>query len=109
MNQLAGKRCIPCSGGIRPIKGDEITKMLENLKDWKVVEEHHLEKDYIFKDYKQALDFVNAVSAIAEDEKHHPDLQLAWGKVKVRIYTHKIEGLSESDFILAAKCDLVTV
>jgi 4a-hydroxytetrahydrobiopterin dehydratase len=74
---------------------------------WKVVDEHHLAKDYSFKDFKEALDFTNRVGALAEEEGHHPDIHLAWGKVKITLYTHSIGGLSENDFILAAKADSV--
>jgi len=73
------------------------------------VQEHHIAKSFLFPDFKTALDFVNRVGAVAEQEGHHPDLCLAWGKVDVEIYTHKIKGLTESDFILAAKTDEVYV
>ena len=79
----------------------------QQLPDWKIVEEHHVAKSFLFADFKTALDFVNRVGAIAEQEGHHPDLVLSWGKVDVQIYTHKIRGLTESDFILAAKIDEV--
>lgn len=77
---------------------------MEDLKgDWKVVNEHHLEKEYQFKDFKEALDFTNQIGALAEEEGHHPDIHLGWGKVRIALWTHKINGLSENDFILAAK------
>jgi 4a-hydroxytetrahydrobiopterin dehydratase len=72
---------------------------------WQVVNEHHLEKDYKFKDFREALSFTNKVGELAEAQGHHPDIYLAWGKVKVTIWTHKVNGLTESDFVLAAKAD----
>jgi 4a-hydroxytetrahydrobiopterin dehydratase len=105
-NPLAHKKCIPCSKGTPALKGKELQKLLEQVPSWHIVEEHHLEKSYTFPDFKQALHFVNQVGAIAELEGHHPDIYLSWGKVTIQIWTHKIDGLSESDFILAAKCDI---
>ena len=106
MSELAQKTCIPCSGGIPPLKGAEITQLQEQLdKGWNVVEEHHLERNFSFDNFRQALDFTNKVGELAEGEGHHPDIYLAWGKVGVKIWTHKIDGLTESDFILAAKID----
>lgn len=108
MSELAAKECIPCKGGIPPLKGKEITALLEKLGgDWKVVEEHQLEKDYRFKNFREALDYTNRVGEMAESQGHHPDIYLAWGKVKLIIWTHKIDGLTESDFIFAAKADAV--
>lgn len=89
------------------MKGSELVRYAEQLPDWKIVEEHHVAKSFLFTDFKTALDFVNQVGAIAEQEGHHPDLCLAWGKVDVQIYTHKIRGLTESDFVMAAKIDQV--
>ncbi len=104
MSELATKKCIPCSGGVPPVKGAELKELQQQLGgDWKVIEEHHLEKEYSFDDFKQALEFTNKVGEIAESEGHHPDVFLAWGTVRLKIWTHKIGGLSESDFILAAK------
>ena len=73
--------------------------------DWKIIKEHHLEKEYSFKNFKEALDFTVRVGELAENQDHHPDIFLAWGKVKLTIWTHKIDGLTESDFIFAAKAD----
>jgi 4a-hydroxytetrahydrobiopterin dehydratase len=103
--QLAEKHCVPCRGGVPPLTGAELEQMKSQVPGWQVVDEHHLFKSYTFPDFKQALDFVNHVGAIAEEEGHHPDLFLTWGKVEVKIWTHKINGLTESDFILAAKID----
>ena len=88
-----------------PLTAEEIRPLQAQVEDWSVVNDHHVEKQFKFKDFKTALDFVNKVGAIAEDQGHHPDIFLAWGKVDVRIWTHKIDGLTESDFILAAKID----
>jgi 4a-hydroxytetrahydrobiopterin dehydratase len=92
-------------GGVPPLKGDELARFSNQLPDWKVIEEHHIEKTFDFPDFRKALDFVNRVGAVAEEQGHHPDLMLAWGKVGVKTFTHKIDGLTESDFILAAKID----
>jgi 4a-hydroxytetrahydrobiopterin dehydratase len=105
MSELAEKTCVPCRGGVPPLSADEIRPLHQQLKGWSVVNSHHLEKQYEFPDFRKALDFVNKVGAIAEDQGHHPDIALAWGKVGVQIWTHKINGLTESDFILAAKID----
>jgi len=90
------------------VKGEELKSFLEQLSPgWKVVDGHHLEKEYPFKNFQQALDFTNKVGAIAEQEGHHPDIYLTWGLVKITLWTHKINGLSENDFIMAAKCDIL--
>jgi len=108
MSELARKVCLPCSGGVPPLKGKELEELRNQLGDgWEVINEHHLEKRYLFDDFQQALDFTNKIGAIAEQEGHHPDIYLTWGNVKVAIFTHKIDGLTESDFILAAKFDTV--
>ncbi len=106
MSDLAKKHCVPCRGGVPPLKGADIKTLLEKLGgEWMVVNEHHLKKEYAFEDFAQALAFTNRVGAIAEEEGHHPDIHLSWGKVRLKIWTHKIDGLTESDFILAAKAD----
>jgi 4a-hydroxytetrahydrobiopterin dehydratase len=102
---LADKHCVPCRGGVPPLAGEELHKLASQVKDWRVVDGHHLEKSFAFPDFQTALAFVNRVGAIAEEEGHHPDVHLAWGKVGVTTWTHSIDGLSESDFILAAKID----
>ncbi|MBZ5576402.1 MAG: 4a-hydroxytetrahydrobiopterin dehydratase [Acidobacteriia bacterium] len=104
---LAEKHCVPCRGGVPPLRGAELEKLREQVSGWQAVNEHHLQRTYSFPDFRQALDFVNAAGAIAEQEGHHPDLHLSWGKVGVEIWTHKIDGLTESDFILAAKLDRI--
>lgn len=105
MSDLADQQCIPCRGGVPPLAGEELEKLSAQLPDWKVVDGHHLKKTFLFPDFAKALDFVNRAGAIAEEQGHHPDLCLAWGKVDVVTYTHKINGLTESDFVLAAKID----
>ena len=105
---LAKKDCIPCKGGVPPLKGAELNGLIQQLgHGWEVVKEHHLEKKFAFPDFQTALDFTNKVGAVAEQEGHHPDIHLAWGKVRVVIWTHKIDGLTESDFVLAAKVEQI--
>ncbi len=106
MSELAQKECIPCKGGVPPLKGAELDALIEQVgNDWRVVDKHHLEKLYKFKNFRQALDFTTRVGELAEEQNHHPDLYLSWGKVKITIWTHKIDGLTESDFVFAAKAD----
>jgi 4a-hydroxytetrahydrobiopterin dehydratase len=106
MSALAEKQCIPCKGGIPPLKGQELARLVRELDGgWQVVEERQLEKEYRFKDFREALGFTNKIGELAEAQGHHPDIYLAWGKVKLTIWTHKINGLTESDFVLAAKAD----
>jgi len=106
MSVLAQETCIPCRGGVPPLKGEELDALQEKLGNgWQIINEHHLEKEYIFADFIQALDFTVKVGEVAENQGHHPDIYLAWGKVKLTIWTHKIDGLTESDFFLAAKAD----
>ncbi|MGA2737137.1 MAG: 4a-hydroxytetrahydrobiopterin dehydratase [Bryobacteraceae bacterium] len=102
---LAGKHCIPCKGGVPPLQGEQLKQLSAQVPDWKVIDKHHLAKTFVFPDFKTALAFVNRAGAVAEAEGHHPDLLLTWGRVDVKTYTHKIDGLTESDFILAAKID----
>ncbi len=108
MASLAEKTCVPCRGGVPPLAGAELKAIYDQLpgkKDWNVVDEHHLTRTFTFPDFKQALDFVNRVGAVAEEQGHHPDILLAWGKVEITLWTHKVNGLTESDFIMAAKVD----
>ncbi len=102
---LADKNCVPCRGGIPPLKDVELRRFAELLPHWKIIEGHHLRKSFLFPGFRKALDFVNRVGELAEEQGHHPDLTLSWGKVDVVIFTHKIRGLTESDFILGAKID----
>ena len=106
MSDLASKECVPCKGGVPPLQGEELTRLQNELGgDWQVIGGHHLEKDYQFLNFREALDFTNSVGELAEAQGHHPDIYLAWGKVKITIWTHKIDGLTESDFVFAAKSD----
>lgn len=105
MSELAEKQCVPCKGGVPPLPADEQEKLLAKLDGWTVEGGHHLTKIFDFPDFASALAFVNRIGDIAEAEGHHPDLHLTWGHVGVTTYTHKIDGLTESDFILAAKID----
>lgn len=106
MSNLTKKKCTPCEGGVPPLSGEELEKYRAELRGgWHVVNEHHLEKEFSFKDFKEALSFTNQVGEIAEEEGHHPDINLTWGKVRICTWTHSINGLSENDFILAAKID----
>jgi 4a-hydroxytetrahydrobiopterin dehydratase len=108
IENLAAKDCIPCKGGVPPLKGADLRNLASQLAHgWKVVDEHHLEKRFSFPDFKQALEFTNKVGAIAEAQGHHPDIYLAWGKVGLTIWTHKIDGLTESDFVIAAKFESI--
>ncbi len=84
-----------------------ITKLQAELEGWEVVNEHHLRKEYKFKDFKETQTFVNRVADLAEEQWHHPDICFGWGRAEVTIWTHKIDGLTESDFILAAKIDML--
>src|SRR5438270_6891640 len=104
-NSLADKKCVPCRGGVPPLKGQELDAIHQSVPKWTVVDEHHIRRDFKFEDFQQALDFVNRVGALAEEQGHHPDIFLAWGKVEITLWTHKIDGLTESDFIMAAQID----
>ena len=102
---LADRKCVPCAGGTPPLRGEQLEKLQARLDGWDVVEGHHLSKLYAFKDFAGAMRFVDRVGELAEREHHHPWIHFTWGKVKIEIWTHKIDGLTESDFILAAKID----
>jgi 4a-hydroxytetrahydrobiopterin dehydratase len=98
--------CVPCKGGVPPLEGKEIESLQEQLGGgWQVVEDHHLDKLFSFLNFRKALDFTNKVGELAEQQGHHPDILISWGRVRITIWTHKIDGLTESDFILAAKID----
>ncbi len=103
---LAETRCTACRGDVEPLKAPAIENLLRQLAEgWRAIDDHHLEKVYEFNNFREALDFVNKVGELAESQGHHPDIFLAWGRVKLTIWTHKIGGLHENDFILAAKVD----
>ncbi|HEU5237426.1 MAG TPA: 4a-hydroxytetrahydrobiopterin dehydratase [Pyrinomonadaceae bacterium] len=105
MPDLADRECVPCRGGVPPMQGEQIMEFSAQLDGWQSVSEHHLQKSYEFKNFRETLDFVNRVGELAEEQGHHPDICFGWGKADVKIWTHKIDGLTESDFVLAAKID----
>lgn len=102
---LAQKHCVPCKGGTPALKGEALKPFAAQVPQWNVLNEHELTRAFKFPDFVTALDFVNRIGKVAEAEGHHPDIELGWGRVGVKIYTHKVDGLTESDFILAAKID----
>jgi 4a-hydroxytetrahydrobiopterin dehydratase len=106
---LSKKECVPCKGGVPPLKGEELERLKEQVDEWDVVEEHHITRTYKFPNFVKALAFVNKVGDIAEAQGHHPDIFLTWGKVRITMCTHKIDGLTESDFIFASKIDEIPV
>ena len=109
MSDLAAKQCVPCKGGVSPLHGAALLVLQHQLgadgNGWKIEREHHLEKEFRLPDFATALAFVNRVGELAEAQNHHPDLFLAWVRVRITIWTHTIDGLTESDFVFAAKCD----
>jgi 4a-hydroxytetrahydrobiopterin dehydratase len=108
-SRLAGLRCVPCRGDTPPLHGDALEALIGELGGgWRVVDGHRLEKEYRFANFREALAFTNAVGALAEEQDHHPDIHLAWGRVRLEIWTHRIGGLTESDFVLAAKADALS-
>ncbi len=106
MSRLASRQCEPVKPDAQPLAGARLQELHQELGgNWQVIRDHHLEKEYRFEDFRGALDFTQRVGELAEKENHHPDIELSWGKVRVTIWTHVVDGLSESDFILAAKAD----
>ena len=105
MSELAMKECLPCKGGVSPLTREQYAPLLKQLPNWSVERDHHLTRTYTFPDFAKALVFVNRVGEMAEKQGHHPDIYLTWGKVRIDIWTHKIDGLTESDFVFAAKAD----
>ena len=106
MSDLASKECVPCKGGTPPLDGSELETLARDLGGgWRVQGGHHLEKEYRFEDFRSAMNFAIRVGELAEEQGHHPDMYIAWGKVRLTVWTHKIDGLTESDFVFAAKVD----
>ena len=106
--ELHEKKCVACEGGIPPLNHDEIEPLFATLNsDWEVIDAHHLQRNWQFDDFASALNFLNSAAQICEEEFHHADFEIGWGRVNAKIYTHKIDGLTESDFILAAKFDQI--
>ena len=112
MNELAEKKCIPCKGDVPAFNIDEIHKYLKKVDGWNVKsndeKSYYLEKDFKFKNFLGSQKFIDKVGDIAEKENHHPDISFGWGYAKIKIFTHAIKGLAESDFILAAKIDNIS-
>ena len=107
MNELAERQCVPCRGGVPPLPTEKVRELQGQLDGWEVVNGHHLSKEFKFGDFKETQAFVNRVGEIAEEQWHHPDICYGWGRAVITIWTHKIDGLTESDFILAAKIDRI--
>lgn len=104
---LADRKCVPCQGGTPPLSRAQFTPLLAQLEGWQVEDDRMLVKVFRFKNFVEAVEFVNAIMPVAEAENHHPDLHVSWGQVRVDLWTHKIKGLSEADFVMAAKIDRV--
>ena len=107
MSELASKTCVHCRGGTPPLKGEQLHSYSHQLPNWHVVDEHHITRTFTFPDFQKALDFVNRVGAVAEEQGHHPDILLSWGRAEITTWTHSVDGLTENDFILAAKIDRI--
>ena len=105
MSNLSSKTCVPCRGGIPPLKDKELADLHQQVPQWEIVDDHHITRTFTFPDFRKALEFVNKVGDLAESQGHHPDIVLAWGKAQITLWTHKINGLTENDFIMAAKID----
>ena len=106
MSDLAQKQCVACKGGVPPLAGEDLARLTRELDaSWRVVNAHHLEREFKFPNFRQALQFTNRIGELAETQNHHPDFYLAWGKVKLTLWSHEIDGLTENDFIFAAKVD----
>lgn len=103
--ELYQKKCLPCEGFGKPLEPKEISVFLDKIKGWQVIENKKIEKNFRFKNFKEAMNFVNQVAELAEREQHHPNISIFYNQVKLELYTHTIGGLSENDFILAAKID----
>ncbi len=105
--QLSEKVCVPCRGGVPALNPEESHALVSQVEGWSVIDNHHLDKELTFPNFSTALEFVNAVGAVAEEQRHHPEISFTWGRARVKIWTHKIDGLTESDFVLAAKIDRI--
>jgi 4a-hydroxytetrahydrobiopterin dehydratase len=107
MSKLASKNCVPCKGGVPSLRGAELKSLHKQVPAWELVAGRQITRAFTFPDFAKALKFVNRVGALAEKQGHHPDIFLTWGKAAITLWTHKIDGLSESDFIMAAKIDRI--
>ncbi len=107
-SDLTQKKCVPCEDGTQPLKTDDIQLFASQIsEEWEVIEEKKIKRVFTFKNFSQAMKFANTVAGIAEEENHHPNLSISWGRVEISITTHAINGLSENDFILASKVDKI--
>ncbi len=107
MADLASQECVPCKGGTPPLEGSELDNLSGQVPEWNVVDGHHLTRKFEFGNFREALDFVNKVGELAEEQGHHPDINFGWGNAQLTVFTHKIDGLTESDFVFAAKVDKI--
>ncbi len=107
MANLEDKKCVPCEVGGIPLVKSEIEDYLKDLKGWNNIDDKKIQKEYKFKNFVHAMEFANKITEIAEEEGHHPTLTISWGRVVVNLYTNKINGLHENDFIMAAKIDKI--
>jgi 4a-hydroxytetrahydrobiopterin dehydratase len=106
MSDLASQKCKACQGGVEPYTGEKLEEYRSRISDeWDVVDEHHLIREFGFEDFQEALDFVNDIGEIAEEQGHHPNINFTWGRAEIKLYTHKIDGLFQADFVMAAKID----
>ena len=105
MTRFCDLKCTPCRRDEPPLKGEDLAKFAEYVPTWEVVREHHLTKKFRFRNYADAHAFVNRIAALAEEQDHHPWIHFTWGQVRVELWTHRIDGLHDNDFILAAKID----
>lgn len=103
--ELAQRHCVPCKGGVPALEREEIRNLHSQIEGWEVIDDHHLMKTFKFDDFAQALEYVNRIGAMADEEDHHPEIYLTYGKVRIKVWTHAVDGLTENDFIFAAKSD----
>lgn len=104
-SELASRTCEACRSDTPPMKSDEIARLSPQIPQWQVIEDHHLRRGFRFKNFREALDFVNSVGELAEEQGHHPEIHFGWGHAELEVWTHKIDGLTQSDFVFAAKVD----
>ncbi len=105
MSELSNRRCVPCRSDTPPLETERLRDLSAQVPEWEVVDEHHLRREFRFRNFQEALAFVNRVGELAEDQGHHPEISLGWGHAAIEIFTHAIDDLSENDFILAAGID----
>lgn len=105
MTELADKNCVPCKGDTPPLEGTQLEELHRQVPEWELVEERYIQREFHFQNFLEALEFVNRVGEVAEEQRHHPDISFGWGRAEIKLLTHSINGLSENDFILAAKVD----